>query len=75
MIASSCGWQSEREALLERAHARTGTDGQAQLEEAAPGARRALPPARVEVPSSPFVSDAIAKYRGMFDDLFEEEKQ
>ena len=70
-IAASSGWQSEREALAERAEQLgTGTDGRPALASATPGARRMLPPsAPRQLPSSPFVDDAAARcLRAFFPD-------
>jgi len=64
-IASSQGWKTEREALLERAGVRTGTDaGPARLlAGAVPGARLlAAAPAPRELPASPFIDDAAREF-------------
>ncbi len=61
-VASNQGWKTEREALMERAIARTGTDGRL-LPAAAPGALpRQLPASRERRPDQPaFISDAVAE--------------
>ncbi len=61
-VASKQGWKTEREALMERAIARTGTDGRL-LPAAAPGALpRQLPASRERRPDQPaFISDAVAE--------------
>ena len=66
-IATSQGWKTEREALLERAGVSTGTDGAPM--HGLPGARRAqLPnaprPRRLLQPA--FVSDAVAEDADVF---------
>jgi len=66
-IAANQGWKTEREALVERALARTGTDGRL-LADAAPGARGgpAQPP-RVRRAAQPaFVSDAVEEDKDFF---------
>jgi putative transposase len=55
------GWQTESEALLGRAIARTGTDGHL-LPAAVPGARGEAPPPKKKFEvESPFISDAVAE--------------
>jgi transposase InsO family protein len=66
-VASNQGWQTEREALMDRAIARTGTDGRL-LPAAVPGARGDAPKKNAAY-ASPFVSDSVARCRGMFDDI------
>jgi hypothetical protein len=68
--ASASGWQTEREALLERAGVRTGTDGETPLR-GVPGAQRVrLPRPRVRaLPQPAFVSDAVAEDSGSFANL------
>jgi hypothetical protein len=72
-IASSQGWKTEREALLERAGVRTGTDNRAALPPVGvPGARRlAAGPPRL---SSPFVSDAAERDAEVFAKVEVEEE-
>jgi putative transposase len=68
-IATSQGWRTEREALLERAGVLTGTDGSDMR--GLPGSRRLqLPDARPrKVLRSAFVSDAVAAHADAFRDL------
>jgi len=70
-IASNLGWQTEREALVGRALARTGTDGRL-LTAAAPGALRGpaqLPPPRRAETAPTFVSDAVAQDAEIFQTI------
>ncbi len=60
-IAANQGWKTEREALVERALARTGTGGRL-LPAAAPGARAEMAPTQARRATQPaFVSDAAAE--------------
>ncbi len=60
-LATNQGWKTEREALVERAIARTGTDGRL-LPAAVPGSRGNAAPARARRATQPaFVSDAVAE--------------
>jgi putative transposase len=62
-IATGQGWKTEREALLERAGVRTGTDNRPALPAAAvPGARRIAERSEPVKLSSPFVDDAVEEY-------------
>jgi hypothetical protein len=65
-IATNQGWKTEREALVERALARTGTDGRL-LPAAVPGARGESAPAtaRRQIASA-FVSDDVVKDADLF---------
>jgi hypothetical protein len=65
-LASNRGWKTEREELVERAIARTGTDGRL-LPAAVPGALGEAPPSRKKSEVGPtFVSDAAAEDRELF---------
>src|SRR5579859_5064169 len=66
-IAAGQGWKTEREALVDRALARTGTDGQIPAA-AIPGARRAMERPRISEISSPFVDDAAAEFEAAMND-------
>ncbi len=60
-VASNQGWKTEREDLVERVIARTGTDGRL-LPAAAPGALGEAAPGRKKVEAQPaFISDAVAE--------------
>lgn len=61
MIAGSCGWQTEREALIARAR-RTGTDNRELVEQAVPGARLISERSIAQKVSSPFVDDAVRDF-------------
>ncbi len=67
-IATNQAWGTEREALVERALARTGTDGRL-LPAAAPGARGAAPARRYHAMQPAFVSDAVAEDAEAFLDV------
>lgn len=68
-IASNQGWKTEREALVERALARTGTDGRL-LPAAAPGARgESAPVSRAREVAPTFVSDAVAQDAAIFNKI------
>jgi transposase InsO family protein len=65
-LAAGQGWKTEREALLERAGVRTGTDGRL-LPAAVPGARGEAPPLKKKFELGPtFVSDAVAEDAEVF---------
>ncbi len=67
-IATSQGWKTEREALLERAGVLTGTNGAAMR--GLPGPRRPqLPAARPHRLQPAFVSDAVAEDGDAFRDV------
>ncbi len=57
-VASNQGWKTEREALVSRAIARTGTDGRL-LPAATPGALGEAPPRAGRALQPAFVSDAV----------------
>lgn len=69
-IAANLGWQTEREALVGRALARTGTDSRL-LGAAAPGALRGQPqlPPPARKPRAAFVSDTIAADAEVFAEV------
>jgi transposase InsO family protein len=62
VIATNQGWKTEREALVDRALARTGTDGAAVPAMAIPGARRISERSVAREVSSPFVDDAVRAF-------------
>jgi hypothetical protein len=71
-IAANQGWQTEREALLERAGVRTGTDSRALLPAAVvPGAAAAQAPrAKQNRETAPtFISDAVAEDAHAFREM------
>ncbi|HKI11417.1 MAG TPA: hypothetical protein VKA02_04830 [Candidatus Acidoferrum sp.] len=70
-IAANQGWQTEREALLERAGIRTGTTGRKLLTAgAAPGASDAEPRMNQLKEIGPtFISDAVAKDAHLWDTI------
>jgi transposase InsO family protein len=74
-IGTSRGWKTEREALMERAIARTGTDGATPLLPASvPGVRGEAPPARLAAEVQPaIVSDAVALDADIFQKIELEE--
>jgi len=62
-IAANQGWKTEREALLERAGVRTGTDDRPALPATAiPGARQISDRPAPQKISSPFVDDAVRDF-------------
>jgi len=67
-VASNQGWKTEREALMERAIARTGTDGRL-LPAAAPGALGEARPRRKSELQPTFVSDAVAQDAEIFQKI------
>lgn len=74
-MATSLDWRTEREELMARALANTGTDART-VAAAAPGASRALPRERraARQPSQPaFVSDAVAADAEIFREIRIEE--
>jgi putative transposase len=66
-IAAGQGWKTEREALVDRALARTGTDGRIPTA-VVPGARRAAERPRISEISSPFVDDAAAEFEAAMNE-------
>lgn len=66
-VASNQGWKTEREELVERAMARTGTDSRL-LPAAVPGARRAAEVPRTSEISSPSLDDAAAEFEAAMSD-------
>ena len=62
-------WPTEREALVERALAWTGTDGRALLPAAVPGAGRKARVSVARAMQPAFVSDAVAEDRDIFRDV------
>jgi hypothetical protein len=75
-LAAGQGWQTEREALMERAGILTGIDDRPALPTAAiPGARLISERAIPQKVSSPFVDDAVRDFLAKDPDFLAEEKE